>query len=84
MYITTLGMNQENIDSIVNMVQYLYCEELNLIVSHYFAGVERHNLMAVMEEEFKGLNINIAVLQSHAKMCVIRSRTRGWCDNRQC
>lgn len=73
MYVTTLGMNAENVDSLVNLVKYLYCKELNLIVSHYFAGVERHNLMPYMEKEFAGLPINIGVLQSHAKICTIRS-----------
>lgn len=73
MYITTLGMNQENVDSLVNIVGYLGCKELNLIVSHYFAGVERHKLLPYMQKEFEGYNINIAVLQSHCKICIIRS-----------
>lgn len=73
MYITTLGMNKENIDSLVNLVKYLGCEKLNLIISHYFAGVERHKLIPYMEHEFSGLDIDMAVIQSHAKICLIRS-----------
>lgn len=72
-YITTLGMNENNIDSLVNIVEYLGCKKINLIISHYFAGVERHNLIPYMEQEFKGKPINVAVLRSHMKTCVIKS-----------
>ena len=73
MFIATLGMSANNVDSLVNCVDYLKCEKLNLLVSHYFAGVERHNLIPYMEREFAGRPINVAVLQSHMKMCIIRS-----------
>lgn len=73
MYITTLGMGQDNIDSIVNLVDYLGCEKVNLIVSHYFAGVERHKLIPYMRQEFSGRPIDVAVLQSHCKIALIYS-----------
>lgn len=73
-YITTLGMSQDNADSIVNLVDYLGCEKINLIVSHYFAGVERHKLMPYMRREFSGKPIDVAVLQSHCKIALIFSR----------
>lgn len=72
-YITTLGMSQDNIDSIVNLVDYLHCKKVNLIVSHYFAGVERHKLMPYMRQEFAGKPIDVAVLQSHCKITLIFS-----------
>ena len=72
-YITTLGMSENNADSIVNMVDYLGAEKVNLIVSHYFEGVERHKLVPYLEREFSGRPIDIAVLQSHCKICLIRS-----------
>lgn len=72
-YITTLGMSENNADSIVNMTDYLGAEKVNLIVSHYFEGVERHKLIPYLEREFSGRPINIAVLQSHCKICLIRS-----------
>lgn len=78
MYITSLGMSQDNIDSLVNIVDFLGCQELNLLVSHYFAGVERHGLIPYMEREFSGLPINVAVLQSHCKIALIRSQ-KGDC-----
>lgn len=73
MYVTTLGMSAENADSLVNLTEYLGCEKINLIVSHYFAGVERHNLIPYMRDEFAGQPIDIAVLQSHCKCALIRS-----------
>lgn len=72
-YITTLGMGKENIDSIVNIAGYLGCEHLNLIVSNYFVGMERSKLVPYMMHEFKGYPINVAVLASHCKMCLIES-----------
>ena len=72
-YLTTLGMSQDNIDSIVNLIDYLKCKKVNLLVSHYFAGVERHGLVPYMQQEFSGRPIDVAVLQSHCKIAVIRS-----------
>lgn len=72
-YVATLGMSENNMDSIVNMTDYLGAERVNLIVSHYFEGVERHKLFPRMEQEFSGRPIDIAVLQSHCKICLIRS-----------
>lgn len=73
MYITTLGMSQDNVDSIVNLVDYLGCKKVNLLVSHYFHGVERHKLVPYMEREFSGKPIDVAVLQSHCKIALIFS-----------
>lgn len=72
-YITTLGMSRENIDSIVNIVGYLGCEHLNLIVSNYFVAMERAKLVPYMISQFTGQHINVAVLASHCKICLIES-----------
>lgn len=72
-YITTLGMSQDNIDSIVNLTDYLGCKKVNLIVSHYFAGVERHKLIPYMRQEFAGKPVDVAVLQPHCKIALIFS-----------
>lgn len=73
LYITTLGMGSDNVDSIVNIAEYLGCQEVNLIVSHYFAAVERHKLIPYMVKEFRGLNVNLAVLATHCKISLIYS-----------
>lgn len=70
-YITTLGMGQNNVDSIVNLVDYLGAEKVNLIVSNYFVSVERHKLVPYMVQEFCGKPVDVAVLASHCKICLI-------------
>ena len=42
--VTTLGMGKENIDSLINCLDYLGTKQINLIVSTYWAGVERQGL----------------------------------------
>lgn len=73
MYITTLGMGKENVDSIVNLVDYLQCKQVNLIVSHYFHKAERHDVVPYMFQEFAGKPINVAALRSHCKIALVRS-----------
>lgn len=72
-YLTTLGMSRENADSIVNLVDYLGCDKVNLLVSHYFAGTERRGIVPYMEREFAGRPIDVAVLSSHCKIALILS-----------
>ena len=71
MYVSTLGMSEENVDSLVNLVEYLGVEELNLIVSSYFVGVERQGLIPYLIREFSGLPVKMAVVGSHAKIALI-------------
>lgn len=71
MYISTLGMSEDNIDSIVNLVRYLGVEKLYLIVSCYFWGVERKKMVPYLIKEFKGLPIQVAVVGSHAKITLM-------------
>lgn len=72
-YLTTLGMGEGNADSIVNLTDYMRCQKVNLIVSHYFASVERNKLMRYMADEFRGRPIDIAVIASHCKIALIFS-----------
>lgn len=74
MYVSTLGMSKENIDSLVNLTMCLRCEKLNLLISNYYMGVERHNNVPYFEQEFAGQPIDVAVLASHCKCALIRSR----------
>ena len=73
MYISTLGMSDNNVDSIKNLLLDFGVEKINLIISHYFFGVERHNLIKYMIEEYAGLNIGVAVAGSHTKICLIKT-----------
>ena len=66
-------VEEKNIDSIVNITGYLGCEHLNLIVSNYFVAMERAKLVPYMISQFTGQHINVAVLASHCKICLIES-----------
>lgn len=70
LYVTTLGLSPDNVDSLVNMVDYLFVPEINLIISSYFASVERHRNIPYMIDEFSGRNINVAVCANHAKLAL--------------
>lgn len=72
-YAATLGMSAENIDSLVNCTRYLHTGSLKLLISNYFAALERHKLIPYMEREFAGEPIEVAVLASHCKLILIRS-----------
>jgi hypothetical protein len=72
-YITTLGMSQNNIDSMVTISDVFKVKQLNLIVSNYFFGVEKQNLMPYLRTEIKGLPFKVAVCNSHAKITLIKT-----------
>lgn len=71
--ISTLGLGQNNVDSIVNCVDYLGCKRVGLVVSNYFYGVERHGLIPYMVQEFSGRPVSVAVCASHSKIALIDS-----------
>lgn len=70
LYVTTLGLSPDNVDSLVNMTDYLFVPEINLIISSYFASVERNRNIPYMIEQFSGRNINVAVCANHAKLAL--------------
>lgn len=45
MVITTLSLSQENVDSLATLLQKGYIDKLDMIVSDYFYGHERHGLI---------------------------------------
>lgn len=70
LYVTTLGLSPDNVDSLVNMTDYLFVPEINLIISSYYASVERNKNIPYMIEQFSGRNINVAVCANHAKLAL--------------
>jgi hypothetical protein len=68
MTITTLSLSQENIDSLNNLMEHGYIDELNIIVSDYFYSHESRNLIPYM---YKMLDIDnrfqLAVAFVHTK-----------------
>ena len=73
MTISTLSMDQNNVDSLNNLLEGDYLEELNLIVSDYFYSHERGALIPYI---YNSLDINnkfqLAVAGSHTKICLMQ------------
>jgi hypothetical protein len=70
MTISTLSLNQNNIDSLANLLKGNFIDELNLIVSDYFYTHEKHNLIKYI---YKTLDIDnkfqLSSAGTHCKLC---------------
>jgi len=51
MTITTLSLNENNVDSLHNLITHGWIKHLDLIVSHYFYSMERHKLIPYIYRE---------------------------------
>jgi len=71
MTITTLSMNQDNVDSLANLLTDGYVDELNLIVSHFFFSHERHTLIPYIYQtlDIEG-RFQLAVCGAHTKTVI--------------
>lgn len=68
MTISTLSMNQNNIDSLQNLLELGFVDELNLIVSVYFWSNERHSLIPYIYDKLDiGDKFQLAVADIHTK-----------------
>jgi len=71
MTISTLSMSQNNIDSLANLLNGGYLEELNLIISDYFFSHERHALIKYAYDILDVDNkFQMAVASTHCKLCI--------------
>jgi hypothetical protein len=68
--ISTLGMSQDNVDSLVGLIKDGYTDKLDLVVSNYFYSHEKKGLIPYFIKELgKDLEkIDIMVLRSHTKV----------------
>lgn len=70
MTISTLSMSEENVDSLHNLMTHGYIDELNLIISVYFWGHERHGFLPYIYEKLDMDNrFQLAVAGMHTKTC---------------
>lgn len=68
MNISTLSMSQDNVDSLANLLNGGFVQELNLIVSYYFFSHERKALIPYIYENLDIDNrFQLAVAASHTK-----------------
>lgn len=78
LYVSTLGLSPDNVDSLVNIIDYLYMYEINLIISSYYAATERHRNIPYMIEQFAGRNVNVAVCANHAKLALFECKEQSF------
>lgn len=60
MIISTLSLSQENIDSLKNLVNFGYIDELKILVSAYFYGHERNNLIPYIQKNLPKCELAVA------------------------
>lgn len=71
MTITTLSMSQDNIDSLVGLVDCGEVEQMNLIISSHFYAMNRRKLIKYLHDKIKDLpNFTVTICGSHTKTCI--------------
>lgn len=74
MTISTLSLSEANVDSLANILNGGFVEDLNLIVSDYFFSHERRNLIPYIYDQLDKENkFQLAVAGTHCKMCLIET-----------
>lgn len=72
--ISTLSMDQNNVDSLSNLIIGGYCNDVNLIISDYFYAHERKSLIPYIYNKLDVDNkFQLAVAGSHTKIVLIKS-----------
>ena len=74
MTISTLSMSENNVDSLANLLNAGYVDELDLIVSDYFFSHERRNLVPYLYKELdKDNRFQLAAASTHCKLCLMET-----------
>ena len=76
LYISTLSLSENNVDSLVNIMLSGLCDELHLVVSSYFYSHERGNLIKYIYQELeneKPWKFFFSVAGTHMKLAMIKT-----------
>jgi hypothetical protein len=74
MTISTLSMNKNNVDSLANLINGNYVDELNLLLSDYFYGHEKHDLIPYIYETLDIDNkFQLSFAGTHCKICIFET-----------
>jgi len=67
--VSTLSMNENNIENLANIIKFGHVEKINLIVSDYFYGHEKFKLLRkiALHEDLQG-KITIGIARTHMKV----------------
>lgn len=72
--ISTLSMSENNVDSLANLLNAGYVDELDLIISDYFFSHERLNLVPYLYKELdKDNRFQLAAASTHCKLCLMET-----------
>jgi len=77
--ISTLSMSEANVDSLANLINGGYADDLSLILSSYFFQHEKFKMVRYIYEELDGPHnkFQLAVAACHVKMCIIKTQGNG-------
>lgn len=74
MFISTLSMSMNNIDSLANLLNWGYVKNLDLIISDFFFSHERQMLIkSIYEKLDKEDKFQLSVAGSHTKICMFET-----------
>ena len=75
LYICTLSLSENNVDSMVNIMLSGQCKHLHLIVSSYFYSHERNNLIKYIYDELENQEwgFTMSVAGTHMKLALIQT-----------
>lgn len=74
--ISTLSLNQNNVDSLVNLLEWGFVKSLDIIISDYFYSHERNSLVKYMYQEFDKYDFQLAVCRTHTKITLIETEDK--------
>ena len=73
MYISTLSLSQNNVDSLAGLIKNENIINLNLILSNYFYSHEKHKLMKYLLQECDIENkLDVMIIRNHTKIILMR------------
>jgi hypothetical protein len=73
MTISTLSYSKDNIDSLKNLINAEYIQQLNIIVSDYFFSHEKNKLIKYTYEQFENDNFQLTTAGTHCKICQFKT-----------
>jgi hypothetical protein len=74
MTISTLSMNQNNVDSLQNLIKGNFVDSLNLIVSDYFFSHEKYELIPYIYKALdKNDSFQLSSCSTHCKICIFET-----------
>jgi hypothetical protein len=72
--ISTLSMNKNNVDSLFNLLNGNFVDQLDLVLSDYFYGHERNDLVPYIYEKLDIDNkLQLSFAGTHCKICLIET-----------